>query len=170
MHATASKEMVIVVSPTNRFKKIAPREEVRKQNLWHRGAFILVFNSKGEVMVNQRSHSKDVYAGLWEIGPAGTVSAGESVRRTAVRELAEEIGVNVRLKPLFVFRFEDNHTREVGTVYIAISDGPFKFKDGEVIASKFYAPEELNSEIANNPERFTPDSVFMWKKYLGQAK
>lgn len=160
------EERVIVITPSNRFKKIAPREEVRRQNLWHRGAFILIFNSKGEVMVNQRSLEKDVYPGLWEIGPAGTVKAGESVRQTAIRELPEEIGVNVRLNPLFVFRFEDNHTREIGTVYIAISDGPFKFKDGEVVASKFYSPEELNAEIEKNPEKFTPDSVFMWKEYL----
>ncbi|MEQ8850794.1 MAG: (deoxy)nucleoside triphosphate pyrophosphohydrolase [Phycisphaerales bacterium] len=48
-----------------------------------------------EILITRRPADR-VYAGYWEL-PGGKLEAGESVEAAVVRELAEELGVDVRV-------------------------------------------------------------------------
>lgn len=54
----------------------------------------LVFDASGRVLIAQRPAGKAL-AGRWEF-PGGKVAAGETARAAIVRELREEIGIEVR--------------------------------------------------------------------------
>lgn len=70
-----------------------PRSVTVKNRLLGRGAYVLVFNSKSELLVSRRSDKKDCYPSLLDCVIAGVVRYGDSYEDTARRELGEEIGL-----------------------------------------------------------------------------
>ena len=54
----------------------------------------IVFNREGEVLIAQRPSDKS-YAGYWEF-PGGKVEQGESPGSALVRELREELGIDLQ--------------------------------------------------------------------------
>ena len=131
-------ELVDVLDGTGAVVEVRTRREVREGNLLHRSVFIAVIDSADRIVVHQRAPWKDVWPSRWDLCFGGVVDSGESVADAAVRELAEEAGVVLdvgALEHLGDERYADDLVREFGTVYLARSDGPFTFPDGEVAAS-----------------------------------
>ena len=53
---------------------------------------ICIFNSAGEMLLQQRSMKKDAFPGMWDVSAAGGIRAGENSRQGAEREVREELG------------------------------------------------------------------------------
>ena len=75
-------------------------------------AAVALIDADGRVLLAQRPEGKSM-AGLWEF-PGGKIEAGESPEETLIRELAEELGIEVKapcLAPLTFasHRYEDFH-------------------------------------------------------------
>lgn len=58
---------------------------------------ICIFNSKGQMLIQQRSMNKDAFPGMWDVSAAGGVDAGETSRQGAEREVQEELGYELDL-------------------------------------------------------------------------
>ncbi len=63
--------------------------------LIHRSATVMVFDETGRLLLQKRSKTKDTYPGFWSPSCSGHVGRGEDYRTTAVREMAEELGLFV---------------------------------------------------------------------------
>lgn len=161
-----AEEQIIIVNQHNRKIGVVPRSEMRKNNLRHRTTFILVFNSKGEILITKRTKTKDVYLGLYEVFHGGTVAAGETPKQNACKEIREEIGArHVRLKFLFRFRYQDKVQNCIGYVYQCRYDGKIKPQKEEV-ESYFFAPlEKVKKMIKEEPKKFAADGLFAFQKY-----
>ena len=61
---------------------------------------ICIFNSKGQLLIQRRVPEKKIWPGRWDVSAAGGVSAGETVRTSAEREVAEELGIRLDLTGL----------------------------------------------------------------------
>ena len=70
------------------------RGTVHAQKQWHRSVHVwLVDAERGLVALQKRSPNKDTFPNRWDISAAGHIESGDESRPTAVRELAEELGV-----------------------------------------------------------------------------
>ena len=70
---------------------------------------ICIFNNKGEMLIQKRASYKK-WGDKWDISVGGCVSAGETSDVAAMREVKEEIGLDIDLKDKrcnFTFTFED---------------------------------------------------------------
>jgi 8-oxo-dGTP pyrophosphatase MutT (NUDIX family) len=151
-------EMVDWVDDDDRLIEVVPRSRIRAEALLHRSVGIIVRSTRGEVLIQRRSMTKDLHPGWWDIGAGGVVSAGESYESSAVRELDEELGVRVdHLRFVFAGSFRSPTLNLLGRIYEAVHDGPFVFKDGEVAEAFFVPVEELEARLAR--DAFMPDSV-----------
>lgn len=54
---------------------------------------VAVFNSRGEMLIQQRAAQKDTNANRWDITAAGSAQAGDNSQQAAARELLEEVGI-----------------------------------------------------------------------------
>ena len=109
------------------------------------------------MLVHRRADTKDVWPGYWDLAVGGVVEAGESYDTAAHRELDEEIGVTASLVPVGSGRYHDEDVDLVGRVYLATHDGPFRFRDGEVVEACFVTTAELRERLGR--DRYVPDSV-----------
>lgn len=56
---------------------------------------VCIFNSNGEMLIQQRQPFKASWPNMWDVSVGGSVTAGEDSRQGAHRELLEELGLDV---------------------------------------------------------------------------
>lgn len=161
---TPGEEIVQIVDEQNRELGELPRRLMREQRLLHRASYILIFNAAGELFVQKRTASKDVYPGYWDVAAGGVVQAGESYEQSAERELAEELGVSATLNFLFDQYYEDLENRVWGRIFSCVHEGPFTLQAEEVEQGHFMLPSHALDLSRSEP--FTPDGVLILEKLL----
>lgn len=158
-------ETVQLVDRDNREIGAVSRKLMREQRLIHRAAYILVFNRAGELFIQKRTLTKDIYPGYWDVAAGGVVLADESYEDAAARELAEELGISgARLEPLFDQYYEDTGNRVWGRIFRCLSEGPFVLQAEEVESGRFLAPAAVLELSGREP--FTPDGLIVLRKTL----
>lgn len=60
---------------------------------YHLVVSVCVFNSEGEMLIQQRQVDKHGWPNRWDITAAGSATAGETSLQAAQRELLEEVGL-----------------------------------------------------------------------------
>ncbi|MCR4580050.1 MAG: GNAT family N-acetyltransferase [Treponema sp.] len=64
---------------------------------------VCIFNSQGQMLIQQRSSCKKTGADMWDFSASGQVLSGESSQNGASREVKEELGLNVQINQAPVF-------------------------------------------------------------------
>jgi isopentenyldiphosphate isomerase len=165
----AADEIVTIVDEHNKVLGAVPRREMRAKNLPHRSTYILVFNAQGELYVQKRTMTKDVFPGYYDPAAGGVVLAGESYEQGAVRELAEEMGIrDVPLTWLFDFYFADERTRVWGGAFSCVYDGKVILQEEEVEDVALMTIAEILRRAETEP--FTPDGLYVLQQYLEQQE
>lgn len=147
-------ERIQLVDASNRPCGSASRVLMRRFHFWHRSTYVFVRNRHGELCVQQRTLTKEVFPGDYDLATGGVVGAGEPVHIAARRELAEELGIEgVRLTPCFEFRFAEQGNHIFGSVFVTAYDGELHLQAEEVAKAHWMTIGE-----ALTLERATPDS------------
>lgn len=153
-----AEEIVEIVDRDNNSIGAVSRRIMRQQGLIHRASYILVFNRSGELFLQKRTMSKDIYPGFWDLAAGGVVLAGESYEESAKRELREELGVaGVQLRRLFDQYYEDENNKVWGRIFACTSEGPFTLQAEEIDYGRFMSLAEI--EQLHQTEPVTPDGM-----------
>ncbi len=119
-----------------------------KENEYHIVEEVWIINSKGEILVTQRSKNKKAYPEKWE-GTSGSILKGESSIEGALREVKEEIGLKLDAKDLIHFDNEisrENHAIvDKWVVRKDIDLNLLNFSDNEVQDAKYVSFDEFKS-------------------------
>lgn len=136
----------------------ATKEEVAAKGLVCRVSFVMLVNSKGELLLHQRSANKKTYPRYWSSAAGGHLISGESYGDGATRELKEELGVEADLE--FVGKFFSDETQEMVGVFLGFYDGPVKIEPMEVERVEYFTPERLALEMPRmNVTSFVKNSL-----------
>jgi isopentenyldiphosphate isomerase len=163
----SADELVDVVDEHDHVVRQATRREVRQERLWHRSAYVLVFNPAGQLFVHQRTTTKDIFPGYWDVAVGGVLGAGEPYDRGAQRELEEELGVGgTRLRRLFPLRYDDGANRVHGMVYSCTVDAPLHLDPVEVATGEWLDLTAVLERVQQHP--FCPDGLEAFRTYLAK--
>ena len=163
--AASDAEQVAWVDREDRLLGSLPRAELRERGGIGRGTFILLFNSSGELCVHQRTMSKALYPGYWDVAAGGMVGVHETYAESAARELYEELGVSgvpLTAHERFYFDCPDNHLW--CAVFSAVWDGPLHVQPEEVQQACFMPVAQALRLSQTQP--YCPDSLAALKRYL----
>ncbi|MDP5081115.1 MAG: NUDIX domain-containing protein [Winogradskyella sp.] len=75
--------------------KSALKSEAHKNGWYHNTIHLWFYTKDGYVLLQQRSHKKEIHPLLWDVSVAGHIDAGEPIEAAAVRETKEEIGLDI---------------------------------------------------------------------------
>jgi isopentenyl-diphosphate Delta-isomerase len=163
----SATELLDVLDPQGMPLGIArSRDEVHQKGLWHRTVHIWIINSQKQLLLQKRSQNKESYPGLWDISAAGHITAGDSSRNAAIRELKEELGIGAAEDELeFLFtvshHFEDPTRQfidnEISDVYLTqreLNVETVTIGREEVDSVKFIGIRGLKKQLKENPGEF----------------
>ena len=130
--------------------------------VWHRAISVFLFNSAGQLLIQQRAQSKYHFAGLWANSCCSHPEVGESIEQAAARAMMVELGVQTDVKEVGVVRYEAHDPisgrteREHDHILVGQYNGEF-FPDPEEVSSLGWVDLPLlKLDIEQNPERFAP--------------
>lgn len=158
-------ELFIVVDRNDNILGYKTRRECHHdKTLIHRTVGVLIFNDKGQLLLQKRSETKDMEPGLWCISASGHVIKGQTDAAAAHRELQEELGVDVPLTFFTKFITENDRETERAALFKGESNGPFALDIDEVSEIKFFDPREIKLLAASRKLLLTDAAVQSLKK------
>src|SRR5262249_32709688 len=125
-------------------------------SLLHRSVQVLVFGGDGRLLLQRRSRRKDLFPSYYCAAASGHVMAGEGYLETAAREIEEELGIAPPLTFLGKTLVRSECETEMTQVFLARSDGPFRFHPGETEGGLFLTRAELRHARAAGSLPLTP--------------
>jgi isopentenyl-diphosphate Delta-isomerase len=153
-------EHVILVDENDQEIGTMEKMEAHRKGVLHRAFSVLLFNSKGELLVQQRAGTKYHSAGLWTNTCCSHPRPGETNEDAATRRLREEMGINLQPAWAYSFIYKINlegglYEHELDHVLLGQFDGKPQINKEEVAAWKFASLTELKTQADENPEIFT---------------
>ena len=147
------------------------RSEVHRRGLLHRAAHVLVFNSRGQVLLQKRSMKKDRQPGVWDSSASGHLDRGEDYDHCAVRELDEEIGLSPDLPPTRLFKLLPSTDTDLEHVWVyrCEAEGPFSVNRDELDRADWFGPDEVTRWMETKPQEFASAFRVIWKRVRGNS-
>jgi isopentenyl-diphosphate Delta-isomerase len=162
-HPGPPMELVVLVDDHNNELGTSPKDQVHSTHTpLHRGFSLFVFNTKKQLLITRRAHTKKTFPGVWTNTVCGHPGQGESVVDAAKRRLAEEMrieGVEVQEVSPYRYRFEDIHgvvENEICPILVAFADIKPKINPKEIADWKWVSWTEFLAEIKQNPKSYSP--------------
>lgn len=151
--------------PTGKMEKM----EVHEKGLLHRAVTVYVFNSRHQLLLQQRASGKYHCGGLWSNTTCGHPYPQESTQHAAERRLYEEMGLRLTLQPRFELSYNlplsnGLTEHEYGHVYFTISDATPQVNPEEADGWRYSSLAEIQREIDAHPQRFTPWFLFTFSR------
>ena len=75
--------------------KTCLKSEAHKKGLYHETIHVWFYTDTQKVLLQKRASIKKVFPNLWDVSVAGHIGAGEKVETAAIREVYEEIGLEI---------------------------------------------------------------------------
>ena len=140
------------------------------KGMLHRAFSIFVFNSKGELLLQQRSKQKFLWPGFWSETCASHPQEGESLRVSARKRLKEELGFTCKLSSIGKLRYEAKYKsigveKEICWVFFGKYNRGIAPNPKEVAEIRWMPLKQLKRSIAQNPWRYTPWMKLQIKKF-----
>ncbi len=135
----------------------------------HRAFSVFIFNSKGEVLLQQRHGSKRLWPEIWANSCCSHPRRGEVLEDAAHRRLQQELGLDCDLEHVFTFQYHARYgdlgsEREMCAVYVGSTDQQPEVNPTEVAAWRYVSPDRLDRELTETPEQFTPWLALEWER------
>ncbi len=134
--------------------------EAHQKGLLHRAFSVFVFNSKGEMLLQQRATGKYHNGGLWTNTCCSHPLPGETLLPAANRRLFEEMGFNTPLVPAFNFTYNASFPNgltehEYDHVFIGTYDGEINADKNEVSDYCYKTIEDIEISLQTHPQKYT---------------
>jgi isopentenyl-diphosphate Delta-isomerase len=153
-------EQVILVDAHDKEIGTMEKLEAHKKGLLHRAFSVLVFNSKGELLLQKRSKSKYHSGGLWTNTCCSHPQPGETVAQAGRRKLLQEMGFecDLVLSHKFIYKVElDNNLieNECDHVLVGNYDGSPIINEQEAEDWKYESMETIRADATQNPDFYS---------------
>lgn len=157
----------------------AMKSEAHAKGLWHHTVHIWMYTPTGKVLLQLRAKDKDLYPNCWDISVAGHVHAGETESEAALREIKEEIGIDIEPTSLEFIRvrsqkniYKDIIHNEFTYVYLyPLHTDPNKLtiQREELERVKVIGLAELEQDLQEYPERYFPHGKY-WQEMIMELR
>ncbi|MEO8765770.1 MAG: isopentenyl-diphosphate Delta-isomerase [Ginsengibacter sp.] len=134
--------------------------EAHQKGLLHRAFSVFIFNSNGELLLQQRALGKYHNGGLWTNTCCSHPLPGEDVMSAAHRRLSEEMGITTSLSHAFNFTYRATFPNgltehEYDYVFTGTYDGEINIDESEVSDFCFKTIKDLETSIQLHPLTYT---------------
>ena len=161
---------VILVNANDQKVGLMPKLEAHVRGILHRAFSVLIFNKKGELLIQQRALNKYHTPGLWSNTCCSHQIDGETNILAGKRRLSEEMGFEVELFNFdsFIYNayFENGLIEhEFDHILLGVFQDSPSINKNEVNDYKWITLDKLQMEINTTPEIYTIWFRIILEKY-----
>ena len=161
------------------------RERALAEGIPHRTAHVWIVrrkNDKVQILLQKRCENKDSFPGCYDISSAGHIPAGVGYIDSAIRELKEELGVDIRPEALVycgvknivfdsVFHDKEFHDKQISKVFMLwldLEEDEFTIQQEEIEEVKWMDFQECKIAVRDNtiPNCILLDELEMLEPHL----
>lgn len=147
---------IVIVNENDEIIGHKERGTLDKEEIYRVSA-LWITNSKGEILLAQRSFSKKHHPGYWGPAVAGTIDEGEDYEDNIIKEAKEEIGLT-DISPIKLIKKkvtgEFNHFTQWFGLKMDKDISEFEIQKEEVEALKWISFEDLKKDFLDNPDSY----------------
>lgn len=158
-------ELLDVVDAYGNKIAVMDRDTVHEKNLLHYEVYCMIINDKKEVLLQKRSATKKLNPNIYAI-TAGHVDAGEDFETAIIREVKEELGLDIKKEELKKYTDNEVKIRERNSnisvyYYIKrnIKEDEFKIQEEELSEVKWFRIDDIIEMIKSG------SPLIVWKEH-----
>ena len=153
-------ESVILVDEQGRAIGVGEKMATHVDGDLHRAFSVFVFNSEGQMLLQQRAEDKYHSGGQWSNTCCSHPRPGEGTAEAVHRRLQEEMGFDTEVEEAFRFTYRaeldnDLSEHEYDHVFVGRFDGNPEPDPGEVAAWHWVDVDEMIRDMREHPDRYT---------------
>jgi isopentenyl-diphosphate delta-isomerase len=151
---------VVLVNENDEPIGVMEKMEAHQKGVLHRAFSVFIFNSKGEMLLQQRSAEKYHGALLWTNACCSHPYPNEKIEDAAQRRLKEELGFTIKLKEIFSFTYHaqvENNLIEHEFDHVLAGEYENKIHPNqhEVAGYAYENMDRIKEDIKSCPQKFT---------------
>jgi isopentenyl-diphosphate Delta-isomerase len=170
-------QQLILVNELDEPIGVAEKMEAHQKGLLHRAFSVFIFNTAGEMLLQQRAISKYHSGGLWTNACCSHPYVAEDVQAAAQKRLMEEMGFTTNIKPAFQFtykaQFDNGLTEyEYDHVFVGNYEGIISPSADEVEDYCYKSIGQIEEDLTTHPQKYTEwfkIALPLLKDYLKQS-
>lgn len=153
-------QQVILVDEQDVAKGAMEKLEAHKKGVLHRAFSIFIFNSRGEMLLQQRATNKYHSGGLWTNTCCSHPGPDEDILEAAQKRLQEEMGFTIELEKVFDFIYRADFNNglteyEFDHVFAGEYEGVVAYNKNEVMDYCYKSMEDIRHSLEQQPQKFT---------------
>jgi isopentenyl-diphosphate delta-isomerase len=154
------EQQVILVNEQDEAIGVMEKMEAHQKGLLHRAFSVFIFDSKGRILLQQRSSSKYHGGLLWANACCSHPGPGEELETAVQRRLAEELGFTTPVQKIFSVTYQapvENSLieHEYDHVFAGEYEGIINPSATEVADYSYQDMHEVKTAIESHPAKFT---------------
>jgi isopentenyl-diphosphate delta-isomerase len=155
-----TEELVIVVDENDQVQGEMEKLAAHEQGVLHRAFSVLIYNTRGEMLLQRRAAGKYHSPLLWSNACCSHPRPGEEMKDAVQRRLREEIGLScpARFSHWFHYKidFENGLTEhEIDHVFVGITDETPSLNPDEVDSFRYVDVAALQTDMQAHPDNYT---------------
>lgn len=135
----------------------------------HRAFSLFIFNSAGELLIQQRAGGKRLWPLYWSNSCCSHPREDESMEIAVARRCEQELGFSTPLNYVYKFEYSAKFgdlgsERELCSVYVGRYDGDLNANTNEVAAWRWISTAEIEAELRHASTDYTPWFKLEWQR------
>jgi isopentenyl-diphosphate delta-isomerase len=155
-----AEQEVILVNEQDEQVGVMGKMQVHREGILHRAFSVFIFNSSGQMLLQQRAFHKYHSGGLWTNACCSHPAPGEITAQAAARRLKEEMGFDTPLVKIFDFIYRSEFgngltEHELDHVFAGRYDAVIKPDPAEVADHGFNSVARIQASMQARPGEYT---------------
>ena len=169
------EEKVILVDKDDNQIGLMPKMEAHIKGKLHRAFSVIIFNTKGEILLQKRASIKYHTPNLWSNTCCSHQKEGEDNINAGKRRLSEEMGFVTNLYNFSSFTYKVEFANgliehEIDHIILGVFDGDPKPNPNEIDEWKWIDIDMLVNDMRINPDQYTAWFIIIMNNYYESLK
>ena len=171
--SSESEELILVDAGDNEIGYRSKADCHNGDGILHRAFSLFLFDDNGKLLLQQRGAEKRLWPMYWSNSCCSHPRRGETMEIATMRRLGDELNIAAELEYVYHFSYqakfsEAGSENELCHVFLGKIKGEVIPNDSEIESIRYISADDLDRELAEYPDRFTPWFKSEWSTLRGE--